>query len=1007
VRPSPAHPDAWAEASSAQGGLWFLENVDPESTAHVLVRTYRVTGPLDVTALRASWFAVLDRHPVLRTRFTECDGRVCARVEHADEAAFALGAAARPPRLADGPAATLAVVPVAADEHDVILSAHRAVADDESMSILAAELSGRVRPPVGGLPAVPRAGDPAEWRRSTIDPVPAPVALPVDRARPARPSAAGGAIRFEWPFPAAPDTVLAAFAVLLGRYGGQDRIAIGVPCDLPTPDDADVVGPYQNIAVVCVDLSGRPSFATVVDQVGRSLAAAYRAPSFDALVRALDVDRDPRRIPLCDIMFRPPVADAPLSLPGLSVTRRHVEPASVAADLTLALDADSPSVRGSLAYRSCLFDSSSVTRLLGQLRTLLDAALASPGLPIGDLPLEDRRRLRASVRAADGIAAALQDARPAHELFRACARRWPDAAAIRWQDRIVTYAELAAHAAAIRAVLPDAAGRPVVVRMATGPTQVAAVLGVLAAGAYVVCLGDGDAGERGRTVLADLRPSHVLVDRQAGADPLARWYADEFAGRVVDVSTGGPAGRPIVVPASLSDRAYVTYTSGSTGTPKGIPHNHGTLGQFTTWFAQRFDIGPGTRLAQWAAPGYDASLCESLVALVAGATLCPVPERVRSHPGLVVDWLAEQHVTVFQTVPGFARQILRVLTRRGSAHRLRSLSQLLLAGEQLPGDLANGLRAALPHVRLVNLYGPTESILATCHEITGDVHGTVPIGGPIPGRQVLVLDADGKPCPTGVTGEIVLRGPYVTAGYVGDAVDTAAFAPLRARPEFGIPGGPCYRTGDLGRLRWDGTLEFRGRKDFQVKFNGIRVELGGIEAALAEQASVAECAVVAIPRAAGLAARLVAYVVPRRGARGEALGGIREWQAALRGRFGRSMPPVALRTMIGLPRGIGGKVDRSRLPSPWATVRTARRPATPVARRVAAVWVELLGSARVDNFFAAGGHSLLALVLLARIREWFGISVPLVDFLADPTLTGTCALVESTLAAPVAGPRSV
>jgi acyl-coenzyme A synthetase/AMP-(fatty) acid ligase len=450
----------------------------------------------------------------------------------------------------------------------------------------------------------------------------------------------------------------------------------------------------------------------------------------------------------------------------------------------------------------------------------------------------------------------------------------------------------------------------------------------------------------------------------------------------------------------------VTYTSGSTGTPKGIPHSHATLGQFTTWFARQFHIRPGARLAQWAAPGYDASLCESLVPLVAGATLCPVPDRIRSHPGLVVDWLARQRVTVFQTVPSFARQILGVLTRRGGAHRLPSLSHLLLAGEELAGDLANGLRAALPHVRLVNLYGPTESILATWHEVTDVVSGTVPLGSPIPGRQVLVLDDDGRPCPTGVTGEIVLRGPYVTSGYVG-AADAAAFEPLPARPEFDIPAGPCFRTGDLGRLRWDGTLEFRGRKDFQVKFNGIRVELGDIEAALVEQVSVAECAVVAMPRGDGLAARLVAYVVPSRGPRGQALGGTDEWQAALRARFGRSMPPVSLRTVIGLPRGEGGKVDRSRLPSPWAAARAARRPRTPVARRVAAIWAEVVGSAWPDDFFAAGGHSLLALVLLARIREWFGVSLPLPDFVADPTLTATCALVESAVAAVAADTRSV
>jgi amino acid adenylation domain-containing protein len=754
--------------------------------------------------------------------------------------------------------------------------------------------------------------------------------------------------------------------------------------------------------VVPVDLAGRPSFATLVRRVTRSLAdaVAHRALPFDQLVRALDVDRDPRRIPLCDIMFAPPGGDVRLSLPRVSVTRRPPERTSVAADLTLTIERGCP-VAGSLAYRTCLFDRMSVARLLGQLRTLLDAALANPDLSIDLLPLDDRYRLRTIVHDGDRIAAALQDARPAHELCRARALRWPDAPAVAWQGRIVTYAELAANAAAVNALLPAAAGTPVAVRMATGPSQVAAVLGVLQSGAHVVCLHRGDTGERGRALLRSLRPGHVLVDQPVGTDPLALWYADELGGRVIDVSGVGTSDTRIA-PTDMTGRAYVTYTSGSTGTPKVIPQSHATLAQFATWFARQFHIGPGVRVAQWTAPGYDASLCEMFAALVSGATLCPVPDRMRASPGLIVDWLAEHRVTIFQTVPSFARQLLAMLRRRGGAHRLRSLTHLLLAGEELAGELANGLRATLPHAQLVNLYGPTESVLATWHEITGPVHGSVPIGRPIPGRQVLVLDEADLPCPTGVTGEIVLRGPYLTSGYLGAAGDTAAFASLPARPEFGIAAGPCYRTGDLARLRWDGTLEFRGRKDFQVKINGIRVELGDIEAALTAHASVAECTVVAIPRANGTATRLCAYVVPRRGPSGAALGGADEWRNALRSRFGRAMPPVLLRTVIGLPRGSSGKVDRHRLPSPWAARAALRMPVTSVTNDVTAIWTTVLGDTPSDDFFAAGGHSLLALELLAAVRDRFGVTVALPDFLADPTIAGIRSLVEMTAIAPSA-----
>src|SRR5262249_11965149 len=232
--------------------------------------------------------------------------------------------------------------------------------------------------------------------------------------------------------------------------------------------------------------------------------------------------------------------------------------------------------------------------------------------------------------------------------------------------------------------------------------------------------------------------------------------------------------------------AYLAYTSGSTGRPKGIAQSHAGLAQFACWFAAEFRLGPGSRMAQWAAPGYDASLVETFAALVSGATLCPVTDRVRANREKIAVWLAAERGTLSQTVPSSARELVKVVLGRGAAGTLRALDPMLLAGEALAGELADQLRATLPGVRLVNLYGPTESILATWHEITGPVPGKAPIGRPIPGRQVLVLDDADRPCPDGVTGNLVIRSPYITPGYVGAAsADTAPF-----RPVAGVPGGP-------------------------------------------------------------------------------------------------------------------------------------------------------------------------------------------------------------------------
>jgi non-ribosomal peptide synthetase component F len=450
----------------------------------------------------------------------------------------------------------------------------------------------------------------------------------------------------------------------------------------------------------------------------------------------------------------------------------------------------------------------------------------------------------------------------------------------------------------------------------------------------------------------------------------------------------------------LDERAYVAYTSGSTGRPKGIAQTHRGFAQFIGWWSGEFVAGPSARVAQWAASGYDASLVEIFGALVVGATVYQVPERIRANPEKIVDWLAAERITVLQTVPSFAREVGRAITAAGAAASLTSVDHLLLAGEALPGELAGALRSVLPGARLVNLYGPTESILATWHEVTGPVRGPVPIGRPIPGRQVLVLDAEDRPCAAGTVGQVVIRSPYIVPGYVGAAApERSAFRPVAGLDEYG--DGTCYRTGDFARRRWDGLLEFRGRGDFQVKFHGTRVELTDVEATLLTHESVADCAVIGVPNADGLVTRLVAYVVPRRAADGRAVAGADVWRAHLRGWFGRSKLPVSFKTVIGLPRNLGGKVDRQRLPDPGpSTVVANRPPMTPVERVMNTIWAELVGVAPDsvdDSFFAAGGHSLLVPQLLDRIRDRFGVAVSVREYMPNPTVAGLSGLVDGKL----------
>ncbi|PZF96456.1 AMP-binding protein, partial [Micromonospora deserti] len=833
-----------------------------------------------------------------------------------------------------------------------------------------------------------------------------------------RPSAPAGLLPFAWGTALAdrlaafcrtrevsPAVVLlAALQAVLHRYGDDDRVSVVVPVPVLPPEFTGLVGPCDNLLVLCADLGGAPTFTEVLDRAAAGFRAAteHRELPFDRLVQALPVDRHPDRVPLCDVLLAVPGPEAELRLAGADLRAAAVRDGGpTVADLVVTVRRTWPSVTGTLAYRGDRFEPASAAGLLGQVRTLLSAALDDPDTRLDRLPLDGPP---APEPADDPDSAHLP---PVHETIRRHADRTPRAVAVAGADGRWTYGELERRAAALavhlRALPVD--GAPVAVRMAPGPWQLAASLAILRAGGHLVWFGTGDAGERGRAVLTELRPACLLRAGEDPGDELARWFRDDLGGRVLDVTalpeTPGPAGPEPTLAGDPGRRtAYVAYTSGSTGRPKGIAQSHRAFAQFATWMAGALELGPGARVAQWVTPEHDPSLCEVFATLVGGGTLHPVPERIRVHPEKLVDWLVRERITFLQTVPSFARELLAVIAAREPADR-PALTRLVLMGEALPGQLVNGLRRALPATRLSNIYGPTETIAATWYDITGPVPATVPIGRSIPGRQVLVLDEADRPCPTGVTGEIVVRSPHVCDGYVGAATGHPAFRAPAGQPDGGT-GVRWYRTGDLARRRWDGLLEFRGRRDLQVKLLGTRVELADVEAALAAHDGVAECVVVPVTDRDGLVVRLTAYVVPRRRPDGTPVAGVSGWRAHLRRRFGTAMVLVSFETLPDrLPRTVAGKVDRRRLPAP-RSASTGRIPTTTVERALAEIWSELLGGERFDaeaTFFAAGGHSLLIPQLVHRIRRRFGVTVALRECFTHNTLAGMAALVEAAGAA--------
>ncbi len=849
-----------------------------------------MTGGLDLDALRKAWRATagdgapLEPAAVGRAADRQFgDGELCARW-------------AALPFTGGDTAARLHIARRSRGEHLLLLVAPDAEAWERPSGALPITLSDAYRAVVTGQrpPGSTRRGaSPAHRGEEPSKPAattaPGHLVLPADRSRPHLPPHAGSTVAFDWgPEPGRRTARLAEAegvtpaAVLLAGFRALVRHYAGL-------DDGSLSVTFRELLHATSDPGSRP----------------HRIEQADAVF----VHRDP--------------AHAALRLPGARVRSLPVHNGTAAADLTLVLQGTEPRTTGFLEYRTALFEAASARRLLEQLATLLAAATADPGTAIGELPLEEVRHRELALRASDGRTAEAAGTDAVHVSVRRHAGQ--DGAAVSFGGAGTGYGELTAHAARIAEALTAAGvspGSPVAVRMEPGPRRIAVLLGVLEAGAHLAWFAPGVGGERHKSMLRDLRPACMVLDGGPQEDPLAGWYADEPGARLLDASravgTGADASGGTAAttgaPPDPSGLAYLAFTSGSTGRPKGIAQSHAALAQFAGWMGSRFAMGPGARVAQWVSPEHDPALAEVFATLVAGGTLCPVPERVRVNPDKLVPWLVKEGITHLQTVPSFARDLLGVINDSGADDRPHALSHLLLMGEALPGELVEGLRTALPRTRLINLYGPTETIAATWHEITGPTAGPVPIGHPLPGRQVVVVDEHDRVCPAGVTGELVVRSPYVTPGYLtvaGGPHHDALFRPVAG---FVPDGDRWYRTGDLARLRFDGALEFRGRSDFQIKLFGNRVELTEIEAALARDPSVLECAVLPHANGQGLVTRLGVYVVPRGDPERDAREDVQAWRAHLRRQFGPlALPAVFTRLTSRLPRNAAGKVDRSRL----------------------------------------------------------------------------------------------
>jgi amino acid adenylation domain-containing protein len=1037
-------------ASFAQQRLWFIDQYDPGSTAYCLPILLEVRGPLDAEILARSLAEILRRHEILRTTFSLRQWEIVqvvspdARLDFSIEdfsgipegererrlAEAILQESRRPFDLRQGPLFRVRLWRVSEHEHRLLLDLHHIVADGWSFSVLLRELAllygafwrGEASPlPEPRLQYADfslwqreRMRDPrlheqlARWKKS-MEGAPPVLELHADRPRPPRQTFAGAyetellpadltrrirsLARRErvTPFMA----LLAAFYALLYRHTGQSDLVVATPIANRTlPDLEPLIGLFMNTLILRTDLSGNPTFLELLRRVAATCLDAYANPDipFERLVEVIRPPRDASRNPVFQVMFVHQKAFIqPFEVGDVRFEPIRASRGGALADLALFVIEREEGFTAGLEHNTDLFDTSTIRRLLGHLRTLLEAVVENPSVRLDAIPLLTAAERRQLLVEWNRTEAEFPREKCAHRLFEEQVEKTPAAVAVALEEEAWTYAELNARANRLArhlARLGVGLESRVAILMARGPEMVVALLAVWKAGGAYVPLDPSHPAERLELLLEDAAPSIVLTHAGAGR-------SIPFRGTVVNVDSLDLPGSPEIdadpsTPVGAENLAYLIYTSGSTGRPKGTMVPHRSLVNYLTWCRTAYPVTGGGRVPVQSSLGVDLTVTSLLAPLVSGAAVRLLPEAPAASalPALLErsgGW------SLIKLTPGeleLAAAQLSASTASGCA------AALVVGGESLNAESLTFWRQSSPATRIFNEYGPTETVVGCCvyDASRSPLEGPVPIGRPIANTRLYVLDGEGQPVPIGVVGELCIAGEGVARGYWKLPDLTAQkFVP----DPFGPPGTRMYRSGDFARYRSDGNLEYVGRRDLQVKLRGHRVELAEIESALSRHASVRGAAVVVREDPPG-ARKLVAYV--------EA-GGASATASDLRNFLKERLPPHMIPAVIHvegrLPRTDAGKVDRRALaaaPSPGLDPSPAGvPPRDEVERRLAAIWQEVLAVAEPgihDDYFDLGGHSLLAVRLFSRIADVFGRQLPLGTIFQAPTIARLAELLR-------------
>jgi len=967
-------------ASFAQRRLWFLHQIDPNSSVYNITAPLRITAPIDVEALRRSFQEIVKRHETLRTTFSTVDGEPVQVVslssnfnlhfidlqllppstQHQETISLALSEASRPFSLSHGHLLRASLLCLNPHLHVLLLTMHHIIADGWSLGVLMREVSALYLAFSTGQPAVLpdlpiQYADFAHWQREwlagellnaqldywarQLDSAPPALDIPTDFPSPLSRSHQGSLISLS----IHPDLVdrlrafnkkhqatmymslLAAFQLLLYRYSRQADISVGSPIAGRTRTETEgLIGFFVNTLVMRTDLSGAPRFVELLARVKEVTLGAYSHQDvpFEKLVEVLSPQRDLNRTPLFQVMFI--LQNAPL--PQMQLGAAKLEPMQISSgtakfDLTMSLEEKGGGIQGYLEYSTELFEEQTMQSMIGHYKVLIAAILDHEQASIDDLPLLTDVERKQLIEQWSGVSRPLQSKKCLHELFEEYAERMPDAIAVASSEGRLKYSELNRQANRLAAHLRGLGiGPEVAVGILLEPSieMVVGVLGILKAGGGYVPIDPSFPKDRIEFILEDSGVS-VLLTRNSIKERLTASGINVFCmDEDVKLLTAYDDAN-LQSNVTIENQVYTIYTSGSTGRPKGVVVEQRQILNYLYAILNRFELKPGAQYAMLQPLAVDSCNTVFIPSLCAGGTLHVMPHDQAADPYAVIEYFRHNRMEVLKIAPSH----LSALVEACPTEDLLPHDVLALGGEASHWDWVRGTLQPLapPTSKMFIHYGPTETTVGMLtYRIQPDSprRGTlVPLGYSLPNTRVYILDHAIQPVPIGVAGEIYIGGDCVARGYLNRPELTAErFTP---DPFSNNPGARLYRTGDLARWLLGGEIEFLGRTDYQVKIRGYRIELNEIDAMLNQHAAVEKA--ITIARENGAAGKhIVAYVVPKRIGSNSSEGDVKYLPLRLRdflkGQLPEYMIPSNIVVLDAMPLSPQGKVNLRALPDP-------------------------------------------------------------------------------------------